>query len=211
MPEIYLSTAYLAPVQYYTKLYHYPLVYMETMENYVKQTYRNRCTIAAANGALSLSVPIDKPDTLKCLTKDIRISDHGNWRHLHWNAFVSAYQMSPFFEYYADDLAPFYHEKRFEFLLDFNMALQEVICGLLDMEVNVKYTNEYQREVANDFRELIRPKHTPEDDTFDPQTYYQVFEHKNGFLPNMSIVDLLFNMGPESVCILRDSFKSNVE
>ena len=119
MQPVYISSAYLGPVQQYCKLYQFEEVRIETAENYLKQTYRNRCTIAAANGPLSLSVPIVKPDTLKCPTKDIRISDHGNWRHLHWNALVSAYNMSPFFEYYEEDFAPFY-EKKYKFLFDFN-------------------------------------------------------------------------------------------
>lgn len=110
MRPVYIATAYLGPIQQYCKMLQYPEVRIETAENYVKQTYRNRCVIAAANGPLSLSIPIVKPDTLKCQTKDIRISDHGNWRHLHWSALVSAYNMSPFFEYYADDLAPFYEK-----------------------------------------------------------------------------------------------------
>ena len=96
MRPVYIATAYLGPIQQYCKMLQYPEVRIETAENYVKQTYRNRCVIAAANGPLSLSIPIVKPDTLKCQTKDIRISDHGNWRHLHWNALVSAYNMSPF-------------------------------------------------------------------------------------------------------------------
>lgn len=96
MRPVYIATAYLGPIQQYCKMLQYPEVRIETAENYVKQTYRNRCSIAAANGPLSLSIPIVKPDTLKCQTKDIRISDHGNWRHLHWNALVSAYNMSPF-------------------------------------------------------------------------------------------------------------------
>lgn len=98
MQSVYISTTYLGPVQQYCKLFQYPEIHLETAENYLKQTFRNRCTIAAANGPLALSVPIVKPDTLKCPTKDIRISDHGNWRHLHWNALVSAYNMSPFSE-----------------------------------------------------------------------------------------------------------------
>ena len=97
MQPVYISTTYLGPVQQYCKLFQYPEVHLETAENYLKQTFRNRCTIAAANGPLALSIPIVKPDTLKCSTKEIRISDHGNWRHLHWNALVSAYNMSPFF------------------------------------------------------------------------------------------------------------------
>lgn len=201
---VYLSTAYLAPVQYYAKLYHYPEVYMEAVENYIKQSYRNRCTIAGANGPLSLSIPIIKPDSPKCPTRDIRISDHGNWRHLHWNALVSAYGLSPFFEYYADDLAPFY-QKPYTFLFDFNEALRILFCELLDLQPQVRYTETYTPTAAHDFREAIRPRHPADDPAFRPLPYYQVFGEKHGFLPNLSIVDLLFNMGPEALLVLRDS------
>jgi hypothetical protein len=196
--SVYLSTAYLGPVQYYSKLYRYGVAYVEAVENYIKQSYRNRCVIASPNGPLALSVPIVKPDTLKCLTKDIRISEHGNWRHLHWNALVSAYNMSPFFEYYADDFAHFY-EKRFEFLFDYNEELRRLVCELMDIQPNVRFTEEYLPIVDNDFRETIGPKSKVEDADFVSKPYHQVFQEKLGFLPNLSIVDLLFNKGPESV------------
>lgn len=200
----YLSTAYLGPVQQYVKMAQYDAVYIEREENYIKQTYRNRCVLAAANGPLTLSVPIVKPDDLKYPTKEIRISDHGNWRHLHWNALVSAYNMSPFFEYYADDFAPFY-ERRFTFLIDFNEALRQLICELIDLQPQVYYTDSYQPTVSHDFRESIRPRRPEPDASFRPVPYYQVFQEKFGFLPNLSIVDLLFNMGPESLLVLRQS------
>lgn len=206
MQAVYLSTAYLGPVQQYCKMYQFSDVYIETQENYLKQTYRNRCTIAGANGPLSLSVPIVKPDTPKCLTRDIRISDHGNWRHLHWHAILSAYNMSPFFEYYEEDFAPLY-EKKYDFLLDFNEALRQIICRLLDIQPRIQYTETYRPAVANDFRESIRPRQPLPDPSFSPRPYYQVFKEKYGFLPNLSIVDLLFNMGPEGIVVLRDSIK----
>ena len=106
-----LSSAYLAPVQYYTKLYAYAEAYVEAYEHYVKQTYRNRCLIASPSGVQALTIPVVKPASDKCPMKDIRISDHGNWRHLHWNALETAYRNSPFFEYYADDFLPFYTQK----------------------------------------------------------------------------------------------------
>lgn len=94
--EVILSSAYLAPVEYYTKLFAYDTIHIEQFDHYMKQTYRNRCTIASADGSLSLTIPTEKSDDLKCLMKDVRISDHGNWRHVHWNAFVAAYKQSPF-------------------------------------------------------------------------------------------------------------------
>lgn len=206
MKPAYISTAYLGPVQQYSKMFHFPEVRIETSENYLKQSYRNRCIIAGANGPLPLSVPIVKPDTLKCLTKDIRISDHGNWRHLHWNAIVSAYNSTPFFEYYEDDFAPFY-EKKYEFLFDFNEELRMLICQLLDIQPQIQYTTSFEADVENDFR-WISPKQDIADPSFPLKPYYQVFQDKHGFLPNLSIIDLLFNTGNEGILILRDSFVS---
>ena len=206
MKPAYISTAYLGPVQQYSKMFHFPEVRIETSENYLKQSYRNRCIIAGANGPLPLSVPIVKPDTLKCLTKDIRISDHGNWRHLHWNAIVSAYNSTPFFEYYEDDFAPFY-EKKYEFLFDFNEELRMLICQLLDIQPQIQYTTSFEADVKNDFR-WISPKQDIADPSFLLKPYYQVFQDKHGFLPNLSIIDLLFNTGNEGILILRDSFVS---
>ncbi|GAE82568.1 hypothetical protein JCM10512_784 [Bacteroides reticulotermitis JCM 10512] len=143
---------------------------------------------------------------MKCPMKDIRISDHGNWRHLHWNAIESAYNNTPFFEYYKDDFRPFY-EKRYEFLADFNEEMTQMVCELVDMTPVIERTSEYKLEFASneaDFREIIHPKKDFRlvDPEFTPRPYYQVFESKLGFLPNLSIIDLLFNMGPESLLVL---------
>ena len=206
MKTIYLSSAYLARVEYYSKLKAYDKIYIEQHDHYVKQTYRNRCNIAGPEGVLSLSVPIIRPDTPKCAMKDIRISDHGNWRHLHWNAIESAYNNTPFFEYYKDDLRPFY-ENKYTFLADFNEELRCKICELMDISPVVEHTASYHTDFLPDeadYREVIHPKkdYTEVDKDFLPKPYYQVFESRHGFLPNLSVIDLLFNMGPESVLVL---------
>lgn len=203
---VYLSSAYLAPIQYYTKLCRYGEVYVEQHDHYVKQTYRNRCTIAAADGPLNLTIPTEKSDKPKCPVKDIRISDHGKWRHLHWNAIESAYMNTPFFAYYQDDFRPFY-ERKWEFLYDYNEALCALICELLDIHPHIHRTQTYKNEFDAhevDLRELVHPKHsiTTLDPDFKARPYYQVFEARHGFLSNLSIVDLLFNMGPEGVLFL---------
>ena len=203
-----LSSAYLPPVQYFSKLLRYKQVFVEQYDNYRKQTYRNRCVIAGPNGPIALTVPIEKPETLKCYMKDIRISDHGKWRHLHWNALESAYNQTPYFEFLKDDLRPFY-EKPFHFLMDFNEQLTALICELIDMQPHMERTEEYvETRVDDDFRERIHPKRDwHEDRDFKAVPYYQVFQQKLGFLPNLSIVDLLFNMGPESLLVLEKSLE----
>ncbi len=196
MSDCILSSAYLAPVSYYAQMMRHGHVWLEVMDHYQKQSYRNRCIIADANGPLSLTIPIEKPQPGHNLMRDIRISDHGRWRHLYWNALRSAYQNSPFFEYYADDFAPFY-ERQWNFLVDFNEELQHVVCQLMDIEPMVQRTEQYMAvpsEGIDDLRELIHPRLQS---TLPPKPYYQVFRHKLGFLSDLSIIDLLFNMGPE--------------
>ena len=208
MNQIILSSAYLAPVEYYAKLFAYDKVYVERFDSYMKQTYRNRCVIASAGGPQALTIPTEKGEGAKCLMKDIRISDHGNWRHVHWNAFVAAYKHSPFFDYYADEFHRFY-EKRYDFLYDFNMELCHWMCEQIDLQPVMIPTDDYVAvpEGMDDYRERIHPKKVyPEaDPDFSLVPYYQVFDAKQGFQPNLSIADLLFNMGPESLLVLRDS------
>lgn len=205
-----LTSAYLAPIRYYARLYAAQHVVIETHEHYVKQTYRNRCLIAGPNGVQALTVPIEKPAFGKAAMRDIRISDHGNWRHLHWNALQSSYERSPFFDYYADDLRPFY-EKRIDFLLDFNEGLQHTILDLLDLTPEILHTETYlttPEAHMTDLREAITPKVSWTEDTdFCAVPYYQVFAQKHGFIADLSIIDLLFNMGPEARLILKRSLR----
>ena len=206
--DILLSSAYLAPVQYYTKLLQCSggTAHIEACDNYVKQTYRNRCMIVDANGPLALTIPTEKTSEEKCRMRDIRISDHGNWRHRHWNALEAAYRHTPFFLYYEDDFRPFY-EKKHEFLYDFNLELTQLVCQLIGIDTRLLPTAVYGGgQPMTDLRETIHPKHPWQSDSeFTPAEYYQVFKEKHGFIPNMSIVDLLFNMGPESILTLHES------
>ena len=195
-----LQTTYFGPVQWYQKLYRYDHCLIEQYDSYQKQTYRNRCIVATANGLQALTVPVEVNGE-KCLVKDVRISDHNNWRRVHWNALMSAYSESPFFDYYADDIRPFF-EKRYDYLVDFNEAIRQKICELIDIHPEVEYTTDYIKQYADDYREIIHAKHPQPDSDFEPRQYWQVFQHKLGFLPNLSILDLLFCMGPESIFFL---------
>ncbi len=204
---IVLSAAYLGPVEYYSKLFHYPTV-IEQFEHYSKQSYCNRCHIATPDGVLALSIPVIK-ESGKTAVRDVRLSDHAPWQRTHWRAITSAYSTSPFFEYYADDIAPFF-ERKWDFLLDFNLEIQAKILELLNIESVVTLSEEYKNadEYAADFRGKIHPKSTAQN-TFIENNYYQIFSQKTGFLPNLSIVDLLFNMGNESRIVLKNSEKFN--
>ena len=208
MKNVLLSTAYLGPVQYYTKLYAAPTVYLERHDHYVKQTYRNRCLIAGPAGVQALTIPIEHATGPKTAACDVRISDHGDWRHLHWAALVSAYEGSPFFEYFADGFHALYR-RRFTFLVDFNDALQELVCSWLGLFPRIVRTRQYVDDLPPatlDLRDAIRPKRPAgADPTFCPAPYWQVFAGRHGFLPNLSIVDLLFNMGLEARLVLRAS------
>lgn len=203
------STTYFGPVQWYQKLCRYDSVMMEQHESFMKQTFRNRCVIATTNGLQTLTVPVVREGTY---IRDIRISDHANWRHQHWHALMSAYSESPFFEYYADDVRPFF-ERKWTYLYDFNMDICRKMCELLDIRPDIKPTEDYIKPANGfvrvgdagavaDFRDIITPKHPLPDGEFVPRRYYQVYERKHGFQPNLSVLDLLFNMGPEGIFFL---------
>ena len=207
MTTALLQTTYFGPVQWYQKLYRYDRCLIEQYDSYQKQTYRNRCLIATANGIQALTVPVesDKREVIsdKLEVKDVRISDHNQWRRVHWNALQSAYSESPFFEYYADDIRPFF-ERKYTFLVDFNEAVRQKMCELIDIQPHISYTTAYVKDAqgVKDFRDVIHAKHPQVDPEYKIREYWQVFAYKHGFQPNLSILDLLFCMGPESIFYL---------
>lgn len=167
-----MHTAYFGNIAWYRQLIASGGIdSLDSTERWQKQSGRNRCTIVTANGTQCLTVPVTVPQS-HCITSEVLISDHGNWRHLHWNALCSAYGMSPFFEFYADDIRPFY-EERWEKLFDFNRDITAKMLHLIGL------SNTLAKE--------------------PPQRYYQTFQRRHGFIEGMSILDLLFNEGPEAV------------
>ena len=200
-----LPLPYLGNIFYYAHLIQGNCI-IDIHSHYIKQTYTNRCTIITSNGIQDLTIPVIKPKE-KTPIKDIRISTHDNWQQLHWRAIQSAYNSTPFFEYFCDDYLPFY-QKKWDFLLDFNLEIQQKTLELLNFP-NIEFTLsdsyiEYSNFSTKDLREVINPKkfnvtlyknlNTP---------YYQIFDSKFSFTPNLSIIDLLFNMGNEARIYLK--------
>lgn len=207
---ILLSTAYFAPISYFSKLAFFPEIYLEQHEHYIKQTYRNRTVILGANGPISLIVPVEKGRDQKIKITDLRIAYDEEWQRNHWRTIFSAYNSSPFFEYYADELEHFFLKKSI-FLFDFNQRITETILNILDIPVSLNLTNEFEQIPENclNFREKINPKkqRNASDPLFAPQPYTQVFGEKFGFVPDLSILDLLFNEGPSAHSVLLNCFR----
>ena len=186
-----LPTAYLAPVKYYAILLQAKNCSIEHHEHFIKQSIRNRCEIYGANGKLRLTIPKERKGSSKTIISEIKISYKDDWQKLHWNAIKSAYNSSPFFEYYSNELEVFYQEKESNLII-FNNKLQEVILDLLQEENNSTPTVEYLH--SGNFTDLRNNDFK----VANPEKYNQVFMEKYGFIPNLSVLDLLFNLGPES-------------
>lgn len=192
-----LPALYLPPVSYFCAIAHSEAVLqLERYEHYPKQSYRTRASIYSANGKLDLIIPVHRGSDGHTRMKDVRINYDSDWQRLHWMSLQTAYRRSAYFEYYEDDFAPFYHQK-YKWLFDYNVEQLALILRLLKMEREISQTVDYREDYAPnmDFRTSIHPKKSH---PYQVQPYYQVFEDKLGFLDNLSIVDLLFNQGPQS-------------
>jgi hypothetical protein len=199
--RILISTAYLPPIEYFSLIQEADEILIEREENYLKQTYRNRCYILSANGAHSLTVPVYLGSIHKTLVKDIRIDYSKRWQQVHLRAISTSYRSSPFFEFYFEELEKIIL-KNHEFLVDLNAVLTEVILKILGIEKPVLYSKTFipVGTADYDFRYKITPKKSS---NFVIKEYRQVFNHNSGFVPGMSIIDLIFNMGPESTYYLK--------
>ena len=208
--SILLELHYLPSLQYFSKLAHFPLVVIEQCEHYTKGSYRNRCHIAGVNGLLRLSIPLRKGKNEQQSIKEVQIAYDQPWTSHHWSSIRSAYGNAPYFDYYAEELQPLYQQK-WTFLFDFNWTLLQKINDLIGITSSIQKTESYQKETDDlllDYRNVIHPKaHLQGQDLhFKPKKYPQVFEEKTGFLPNLSILDLLFCSGPQSLLELEQMY-----
>ncbi len=197
--NLLFSTSYLPPIKYISKLHSAISLTFEAHEHFVKQTIRNRCHILSPNGIQTLIVPVEHSNRFHIPIKDLRIANDQSWQRQHWRSLCSAYQRSAFFEFYQDDIVYFY-EKKQEFLLDFNLELLIVISSMLNDKLSISKTEKYElpdESNSTDLRYLSNLSIPDADGDFN--SYPQVFGYKNGFVSGLSIVDLLFNMGPASV------------
>lgn len=200
------SCCYLPPIEYFFYLINCENAIIDIHENFVKQTFRNRTSILSPNGKLDLVIPLLKKGKQSKI-KNIKIAYYENWKKTHWKSIESAYRNSPYFEYYEDDFRPFFMEKKQDSLIDFNLQLLSKIIEILDIDVELKKSDSYisNEDSIVDYR-TISPK---KNNNLIFDEYIQVFSNKTGFITNLSILDLIFNEGPNAKNYLYTSVKAN--
>lgn len=204
--NILIHPTYFPSIAHFIAIAQANTVTFETSDNFQKQSYRNRMYIYGANGKLQLNVPVKhNKEGLKTLYQDTEIDYSELWQNQHWRSIVSAYKSSPFFEYYQDEIAPFFTQKETS-LFQLNQDIFKVLCDCIELDVNIKNTDTFTKEYDNetgitDLRFLARAKKPFQ---VNNNQYIQVFGDKHGYLPNLSILDLLFNEGPNTLYYLQE-------
>lgn len=208
--EILLSTAYFPPASYFSLIARSSEVLIERQENYHKQTWRNRCLIMGPNGILSLVIPVLRGSFHKTAIRDLRIDNGRRWRELHLRGLTSAYAAAPFFEFYFDIISGVI-SKPYTWLLDLNSDALEAVCGATGLTVKTGYTDHFEPEGSrgNDFRYSITPKKELLVPGYRDIPYTQVFGERHGFIPGLSIIDMLLNNGPGTRALLLRSLEAD--
>ncbi len=195
-----LSSTYFPPVQYFSKIASHAEITIEACENYQKQSYRNRCNITSANGIILLAIPIQKGSSPRQLIKDVKISYETDWQRIHSRSIMSAYRHSPFYEFFFDEFT-FVWEKKENYLFDLNFKILRKLIELSGFpELVIQESKEFLvfPDDKPDWRKIIHPKiELEKDESFRSISYEQVFNDRYGFQPNLSILDTLFQLGPE--------------
>lgn len=201
--KIILPTAYFPPLSWIALMLNSEEALIEIHETYPKQTLRNRCQILSANGKMNLSVPVKKVAGNNTKTHEIEVLYNENWQQIHFRTIESAYNKSPFYFHYRQFLVDFY-SKQFNHLIELNQEAMQIVMKMLKVEKVLSYTSEWQKEMPehSDFRYNFSDKQS----FFQCKPYYQVFSDRHTFQPDLSILDLLFNEGPETLRYLKNSF-----
>lgn len=198
--DILIHPNYFPNIHQFTQIIKADNILFEVSDNYQKQTFRNRTYIYGANGKLGLFIPVIHTHKNRELFKDVKISYDSNWIDLHLKSLQSAYRSSPYFEYFEDDFIKLYSEKE-KFLADFNIKCIRLISNLLDLDLDYKISGEYV-EKTNDIIDLRDLSNARKEKKIDTPKYIQVFESKHGYINNLSIIDLIFSEGPNSVSLI---------
>ena len=205
--NVLLVTSYWPNLHYFFYVLNASIINIEQFDTYSKQSYRNRTQILSANGILNLSIPIKKNKSEKVINS-IEISYKEDWQKNHWRAITSAYKNSPYFDFFEEDLKVFYSNK-YNLLIDYNTDQLKFIVKVLKQKKNIQLTKQYESnpESVIDLRTIIHPKQSYLSDKLLAnkldQSYYQTFENKISFTPNLSILDLLFNKGLHTIDYLK--------
>ena len=200
--DILIHPNYFPNIYQFTQIIKANNILFEVSDNYQKQTFRNRTYIYGANGKLGLFIPVIHTHKNRELFKDVKISYESNWMDLHLKSLQSAYRSSPYFEYFEDDFIKLYSEKE-KFLADFNIKCIKLISNLLDLDLDFKISNEYV-EKTNDIIDLRDLSNARKEKKIETPKYIQVFESKHGYLNNLSILDLIFSEGKNSVLLMNN-------
>jgi hypothetical protein len=208
MTDILLSTSYFPPISYLKAILNSENVTIEQHENFVKKTYRNRCRIYSANGIINLTVPVVEATRKKVLIRDVKIDYSTDWQKQHFKSIKSAYNSSPFYEYLIDEFSAFF-KKKYEFLFDLNMHIIRKLTELLEINPTIEFTDNYEVTPSDkvDYRSILQQKSEKENPFVTSKAYKQVFSEKYAFQKDLSMLDLLFNLGSEAYSYLLDKYK----